>query len=223
MRKKHVLVFKMLMLAVFSCAVFFSSAGYSRAESPVTGVWQINANDYKGIMQIRHNSGEYRGQLKLESDGKWEEMLDLKINGSHISFRREIANQRYSGNINNDHMRGKFNQDGAGSYNWSAVKSSGGGEDSRGVIFAGTYTLVANNFSGVMQIRDNAGSYTGQMKFDDVGKWEQMLDLHINGTGISFRRANSNQRYKGTFKGGTISGVFNQDGKGSFQWQAEKR
>ncbi len=223
MRKKHFLVFRVLMLAVFSCALFLGSAGYSQAEPAVTGVWQLNANNYKGIMQIRHNSGEYRGQLKLESDGKWEDMLDLRINGSAISFRRAIANQHYSGSIGNDHMKGKFNQNGAGSYNWSAVKSSGGGEDARGVIFAGNYTLVANNFNGVMQIRDNAGTYTGQMKFDDIGKWEQMLDLNINGNGISFRRAHANQRYKGTFKGGTITGAFNQDGRGNFQWKAEKR
>lgn len=123
MRDSRFLVFKVLILVISFIAVLCSFAEDCRAEPSVTGVWDLNANSFKGTMKIYGNPGAYSGQLKFDDLGKWEKMLDLRINDTSISFRRAHADQRYKGKINAGSMRGVFNQEGSGRYNWKADKN----------------------------------------------------------------------------------------------------
>ncbi|MEE4112147.1 MAG: hypothetical protein V2I40_04985, partial [Desulfobacteraceae bacterium] len=78
-----------------------------------------------------------------------------------------------------------------------------------------------NGYPGVMEISGSGGSYAG--RFNLHGNWEEMLDLRIEGSRISFRRAGADQRYEGAISGSSMSGTFSQGGSGSYPWRADYR
>lgn len=227
MRKNRYPAFKVLILVLSFFTVLCGFAGPSRADSSVAGSWNLNANNYKGVMEISGNPGSYHGRFKYDAHGNWEDMLDLRVQGNSISFRRAHADQRYKGAINNNRISGTFNQGGAGSYQWVAVKAGGGGGSGASAppeaVFAGSWSLNSNNYTGVMEIGGSQGSFHGRFKYDAHGQWEEMQDLRLQGNSISFRRAHADQRYKGSLNGSTITGNFNQGGAGSYQWKAVKK
>ncbi|HSM28565.1 MAG TPA: hypothetical protein VK855_10740 [Thioalkalivibrio sp.] len=80
--------------------------------------WAVNFNGYPGAMEISGSGGSHVGRFNLH--GNWEDMLDLRIEGGRISFRRAGADQRYEGTILGNSMSGTFSQGGSGSYPWRA-------------------------------------------------------------------------------------------------------
>jgi hypothetical protein len=89
----------------------------AEAES-IAGTWNVNCNSYTGRMEIRGDTGGYSGRLFLQ--GKWEEMLDLTVDGNLITFFRASTDQLYTGRISGTIMNGTFNQRGKGKYPWKA-------------------------------------------------------------------------------------------------------
>ncbi|HIJ80410.1 MAG TPA: hypothetical protein HPP76_01720 [Desulfuromonadales bacterium] len=87
--------------------------------------------------------------------------------------------------------------------------------------FAGTWNINCNSYTGRMVINGDSGNYSGRMFLQ--GKWEDMLDLTVEGNRINFRRATADQMYWGKISGTMIHGVFNQGGKGKYQWKAHQR
>ena len=83
---------------------------------------------------------------------------------------------------------------------------------------AGIWNVNCNNFTGRMDIRENGGGYSGRLFLQ--GKWEELIDLTVTGGRITFRRATADQMYWGKVSGTTMSGVFNQGGKGKYPWKA---
>ena len=71
-------------------------------------------------MEITERGGAYQGRFHL-GESAWETMLDLRIEGTAISFRRTEGDQRYVGVISGNTIRGTFSQGGAGSYAWTAT------------------------------------------------------------------------------------------------------
>ena len=86
---------------------------------------------------------------------------------------------------------------------------------------AGTWSISFNGYPGTMEIAAKSGGYSG--RFNLHGNWEEMLDLTVDGNGISFRRASADQRYKGRISGGAMSGNFTQGGSGNYPWKADRK
>ena len=86
--------------------------------SNIAGTWSVCFNGVPGTMEIAGKSGGYSGRFNLH--GNWEEMLDLKVDGNQISFRRASGDQRYTGRISGGTMSGNFTQGGSGNYPWKA-------------------------------------------------------------------------------------------------------
>jgi hypothetical protein len=86
--------------------------------SRLAGTWNVNFNGFPGTMEISGDDVKYSGRFNLH--GYWEEMLDLRIGGDRIVFRRDGADQHYSGNISGNSMSGNFTQGGTGNYPWRA-------------------------------------------------------------------------------------------------------
>ena len=86
----------------------------------------------------------------------------------------------------------------------------------------GSWKIVANGFTGIMEISGSLASLRGRIMFDAHGIWEDMLELQIRGNSISFLRAGPQQRYTATIQGNGITGTFNQGGSGSYQWRADR-
>jgi hypothetical protein len=91
--------------------------------------------------------------------------------------------------------------------------------DARGV---GTWSVSFNGWAGVMELTGRGGAYQGRFSLGG-GSWEPMLDLRIEGSGISFRRTGGDQRYVGTVSGNAMSGTFSQGGAGSYPWTATRK
>ncbi|MCX6543211.1 MAG: BatD family protein [Acidobacteria bacterium] len=91
------------------------------AEGRGVATWSVSFNGWPGIMELTDRGGAYQGRFNLGGSG-WEPMLDLRLEGSAISFRRTQGDQRYVGVISGSAMRGTFSQGGAGSYPWTATK-----------------------------------------------------------------------------------------------------
>lgn len=92
--------------------------------SAAVGTWNVILNGWPGTMEIVDLGGAYQGRFSLRG-AAWETMLDLKIQGTDISFGRTQGDQRYVGLIASNAMRGTFSQGGAGSYVWTAEKTGG--------------------------------------------------------------------------------------------------
>jgi hypothetical protein len=184
--------------------------------SSAAGTWNINFNSYRGTMVISGSEGNYSGRFNLH--GNWEEMLDLRVAGGQISFRRAAADQRYQGTISGSSMSGSFSQGGSGNYPWRADRAGDASTDAPAI--AGTWNINFNSYRGTMEIRGGEGRYSG--RFNLGGNWEEMLDLRVAGGQISFRRAAADQRYQGTISGNSMSGSFTQGGSGNYPWRAER-
>jgi len=85
----------------------------------------------------------------------------------------------------------------------------------------GTWNVTFNDWSGIMEITERGGAYQGRFNLRGNG-WETMLDLRIEDSVISFRRAEGDQRYVGVVSGSAIRGTFSQGGAGSYTWTGNK-
>ncbi|MEI6667329.1 MAG: hypothetical protein WCP29_04170 [Acidobacteriota bacterium] len=85
----------------------------------------------------------------------------------------------------------------------------------------GTWNVSFNGWTGVMEIAERGGVYQGRFNLRGGG-WEPMLELHMKGDAISFRRAGGDQRYVGVVADGTMRGTFSQGGAGSYAWTGKK-
>jgi hypothetical protein len=141
--------------------------------------WAVNFNGYPGAMEISVSGGNYAGRFNLH--GNWEDMLDLRIEGGRISFRRAGADQRYEGTISGSSMSGTFSQGGSGSYPWRADLKGGSTLSQtpvsiypRPTLPAGTWAVNFNGYPGTMEISGSGGKYAG--RFNLHGNWEDLND-----------------------------------------------
>lgn len=128
---------------VFICALIFtvvlmSSNGFATEKAlaatsyDLSGIWDIVTNNKVGTINITNQSGnEFSGTVHIDA-GYTEKMINGRITGDTVSFTRKWdrdLRQDYTGTLSVDAngkatIKGKFTQNGAGSYNWSASKSS---------------------------------------------------------------------------------------------------
>jgi hypothetical protein len=116
-----------------------SSSGSQGPPSPspvsivsLVGDWNINANNYVGILHITSQTGaSFSGTVNIDP-GATEQLTNGLINGNKVTFTRMWAGgnlrQDYSGILSKDAggkwtMKGTFSQNNANSYQWSATKA----------------------------------------------------------------------------------------------------
>lgn len=88
----------------------------------IEGTWRIDAIGYRGLIEFVRSGGVWTGRENI--DGAWEPVVDVVHDSERgvVEFTRPRVAQRYRGRISADGLSGKFDQGGAGSYDWSAVR-----------------------------------------------------------------------------------------------------
>lgn len=116
-----------------------SSSGSQGSPSPspvstasLLGDWNINANNYVGILHITSQTGaSFSGTVNIDP-GATEQLENGLIAGNKVTFTRMWPNgslrQDYTGTLSKDAsgkwtMKGTFTQNNAGLYQWSATKT----------------------------------------------------------------------------------------------------
>ena len=93
----------------------FSTA---RAET-VEGLWQIEANGYRGHFELHSNAGAWTGRSWFDAQGRWEPLIGISVDGDRLAFLRPEASQPYRGVVTRSVIAGTFVGQG-GTYSWRA-------------------------------------------------------------------------------------------------------
>ena len=86
----------------------------------------------------------------------------------------------------------------------------------------GPWFFSANNLPGRLEFRRAGYVWTGQIHFNNTGRWEELTDIffdHHTGQ-VQFRRPHGNQVYAGTLSGNRIVGAFGIGSPVGFPWEA---
>ena len=86
------------------------------------GDWDLMANGFAGILEIRANGSALKGRVYYKVYNKWEPLEDLRFDPStsQFTFYRPNAKQKHEGVLNGTTLKGTFN----GNSKWSAIKTS---------------------------------------------------------------------------------------------------
>ncbi len=123
------------------------------ATSPA-GEWNADFNGYKGPLELTPSGGGWRGRVNLGSG--WEEMENLRISGTSITFDRPSGSQHYEGQLAPGGYAGTFTWGGR-PYRWSAKRAvqagppgTGSGVSTAGGVSSAERELFFNgNVGGV--------------------------------------------------------------------------
>lgn len=87
-------------------------------------------------------------------------------------------------------------------------------------MIEGDWSLIANGFSGILEIRYDGTALQGRVFFKSIGRWEPLQDLQFDSsTGkFTFLRPNAKQYHEGMLNGSTLIGTFT----GNYKWTATK-
>jgi len=114
-----------------------SPSGPQESPSPISttsllGDWNINANNYIGILHITSHTGtSFSGTVNIDA-GATEQLTNGVIAGNKVTFTRMwpsgTLRQDYTGTLSKDGngkltMKGTFTQNNADLYQWSATKA----------------------------------------------------------------------------------------------------
>ena len=97
------------------------------AASNFLGTWEINANGYQGKVVLESAGNVVKGRVWFDAHQVWEDLLEVRIDGRTLSFLRPGPNQRYTGTLSGNEVRGTFN----GSAPWSMVRTAMVQDDGR--------------------------------------------------------------------------------------------
>ncbi len=100
----------------------FLAAGTLGGASSLAGGWNINANGYKGKLELSESGGRLSGRVWFDAHSVWEELRDIRFDGRTLRFLRPGPNQHYTGTLAGNEVRGTF--DGGGSWNWVITRVS---------------------------------------------------------------------------------------------------
>ena len=83
----------------------------------VSGTWQVNANNFKGVLVINQNESGISGYIFGPND---KITGTIQSDGS-IQFFRSAAKQNFTGKVSSNRMTGTFTWSGK-TYNWEASR-----------------------------------------------------------------------------------------------------
>jgi hypothetical protein len=125
-------------------------------DASIGGNWTVDFNGYTGTMDLTPSGGGWRGRFNI--GGGWEEMTNLRISGTSVTFDRVNGSQHYEGQLGPGGMSGIFNQGGSGQYRWSARRlAAPGGPPAPGAA-AGPLPTGAGTAARVLFFNGNDGS-----------------------------------------------------------------
>ena len=155
------------------------STAQSTAANAVAGVWNINANRHSGKIEFTHSGGGLSGRVQF-GQGKWETLKDVRFDGRTLGFLRPIPklDQRYTGVLGAEGIKGTFDQAGAGSYSWRIWRSAEAGKASgQGAGGASASGASVSGVSGGFGFVPNAGIPGYNQETHDNVSLDQCLAL----------------------------------------------
>ena len=98
-----------------------STTNTKSSVSSLVGNWDVVANGFAGIIEIRHNGSALEGRIYFNALHKWEPLENLQFNPSNgkFTFTRPNVKQIYEGVLNGSTLIGTFNINSK----WKANKS----------------------------------------------------------------------------------------------------
>ena len=90
------------------------------AGGSLAGNWNADFNGYKGPMELTPAGSGWRGRFNIS--GAWEEMTNLRISGTSITFDRVNGGQHYEGQLGPNGFAGSFTYEGR-PYRWTATRA----------------------------------------------------------------------------------------------------
>ncbi len=95
----------------------------------LAGTWSINANNYKGKLELRESGGQLSGRVRFDALRTWEDLRDITFDGRTLKFLRPGPRQTYIGTFSGDEVRGTFS--GGGSWKWVISRDEPASQSSR--------------------------------------------------------------------------------------------
>ena len=218
-------IFAPILLLVSGAWCFLPAASPpAQARDHISGEWRINANNYKGRLEISGDEGAYTGRAHIEGTNHWEKLINIRFepHRRQIEFDRPEANQHYVGRlVRDDRMEGTFD----GNYTWWAERAGGSGreedEDRGRSNITGQWRINANNYKGRLEISGDDGAYTGRAYIEGTNHWENLINIRFepHRRQIEFDRPEANQHYVGRLvRDDRMEGTFD----GNYTWFAER-
>ncbi|SMC47338.1 copper amine oxidase N-terminal domain-containing protein [Papillibacter cinnamivorans] len=130
--KGKIKAFRVVLALVMLFSVGLPGAAVSAAAPDMLGEWSITAHSSRGSINITTQSGsEFSGTVSIDA-GNTEKLINGRISGNTVTFTRAwdsgSLRQDYTGTLtvsgSSASMSGTFSQNGAGSYTWSATKTT---------------------------------------------------------------------------------------------------
>lgn len=94
------------------------------AASSIAGIWNINANNYSGKLELSERAGQLSGRVWFDVHRNWEELRDISFDGRELRFFRPGPSQRYTGTLAGDQVHGSFDQGGSGAWKWTITRAA---------------------------------------------------------------------------------------------------
>lgn len=130
--KGKIKAFRVVLALVMLFSAGLPGAAVSAAAPDMLGEWSITAHSSRGSINITTQSGsEFSGTVSIDA-GNTEKLINGRISGNTVTFTRAwdsgSLRQDYTGTLtvsgSSASMSGTFSQNGAGSYTWSATKTT---------------------------------------------------------------------------------------------------
>ena len=98
-----------------------TTTAYQSSADMLIGDWDLMANGFAGILEIRADGSALKGRVYYKVYNKWEPLEDLRFDPStsQFTFYRPNAKQKHEGILNGTTLKGTFN----GNSKWSAIKT----------------------------------------------------------------------------------------------------
>jgi len=201
----------------------------------IVGDWNLIANGFAGILEIRYDGTALQGRVYFNSIGRWEPLQNLQFNSStgKFTFLRPNAKQQHEGVLNGNTLIGTF----TGNYKWSATKTGQTQTNSQPSTttttstssttntswankLVGDWSIISNTYAGRFEIRYDGTALQGRIYYDVTGRWEALENIQFDAsTGkVSFFRPIPKQPFEGILSGSKINGTFSD----KYKWSATK-
>ena len=211
-------------IAILSVQTFFSAKAEARRHKFPAGTWQVDANNYKGVLYFEAGythttSATHYGTIF----GERIMPITFKHSTGKIRFFRPNSGQEYIGKVRGNQITGTFSSQGQ-IYSWRAWRGGGSSPTNNNppsdrphhTFPSGKWDVNANNYRGILSLSQRKGrTYRGTI----FG--ERITDISFNRRKgkLRFYRPKAGQQYIGFVKGNALDGTFTQNNQ-RYHWRA---
>ncbi len=226
---KRLICFYTVCIAILCLQPFFSTKVEARHFKFPAGKWQVDANNYKGVLYFEpgyaHNtSATHYGTIFSERITP----ITFKHSTGEIRFFRSNPVQEYIGHVRGNQISGTFSSQGK-IYSWRAWRGGGSpsthnyssppSQQPHYIFPSGKWDVVANNYKGALHLSSRGdSSYHGTIFGERITK---IAFDHRKGK-LRFYRPLAHQQYTCFLKGNGLNGTFTQNNR-RYKWSASAR